>query len=277
VILDYYSISDDQGVLNDQIETELLTKFETWAKPVIDKMRQRASLSEDDRGAFATFVALMELRTPYARHKLERLALAVMQRRLTPIAADPERFQRETAELEASGEIPVGLNNEEFRLDMLRDLMDEDFHKRWSVNREFGLRLFQTTQVVAQHVFNMHWRIFSATEHLKYFTCDHPVTLARETESGKLIIGTGVGNPEAELTFPITKDLALIAGHGVDRNYHYVVGDEGVVNEVNRRTTVSAYRYVYAHMRSPELMKYNLEHGRVKPEYHFDSILAELD
>jgi hypothetical protein len=51
VIQDYYNLTDKQGEVTDLIETDLLSRVETSAAIIIDKMRQRAPLTEDDRGA----------------------------------------------------------------------------------------------------------------------------------------------------------------------------------------------------------------------------------
>ena len=69
-------------------------------------------------------------------------------------------------------------------------------------------------------------------------TCDNPVFFFRGTG--------GVGNPESEITFPISCHITLLATWRSNLHQDYVPVTQHIVKEINRRTTINATRYVYS-------------------------------
>jgi Protein of unknown function (DUF4238) len=88
-------------------------------------------------------------------------------------------------------------------------------------------------------VHNMVWRVVVAPPLTFYLTCDTPTHLSE---------WAGVGTPESELTFPISKDLALIGSHtGRAASIDYVHPQGELVAEVNRRMVNCAERFIFSH------------------------------
>jgi hypothetical protein len=254
----------------------VLSRFEGAAKKVIEKMRNKQPLTEDDREKFSAFVALMYLRTPFNRAMTDRAALELARKTAIDLTSDPDKFSEMAAKLESSGKIPRGLANEAFRLEALNDALAEDFFEKWHMHPEFSLTAFEHTNEVATFIYNMHWRIESATDSHKFVTSDTPVAIARE-EGGKLILGLGPAQPDAQLTFPITKDLALLADHRNNRRYRYTKGDAGSVAMVNERTIIWSDKYVYAHMRSDALWEEVQESAKVELQNNFANFIERFE
>ena len=73
----------------------------------------------------------------------------------------------------------------------------------------------------------------------------------------------GIGNPESEVTFPISSHIALWATWRFDLKEGYFPTNSQVVKELNRRTCSTATRFVFhSHMEDwvlPLLIKDRLQ------------------
>lgn len=82
----------------------------------------------------------------------------------------------------------------------------------------------------------MTWRFLTFDEYPAFLTSDNPLFF---------FTSIGIGNPESEVTFPISSHIALWATWRLDLKEGYFPTRSQVVKELNRRTCSIATRYVF--------------------------------
>ena len=100
----------------------------------------------------------------------------------------------------------------------------------------------------------MKWTFIKATDSYKFLTSDNPIFYWDPTHDSKSFPGVGLLNKNIELTFPLTKDLALLSSWIGEVGY--VKADNQMVKVINRRTVMSALRFVFASEKSNVLNKF---------------------
>lgn len=90
---------------------------------------------------------------------------------------------------------------------------------------------------ISNAVSSMRWYFFHAGEGEQFLICDNPVFF---------FSGLGLGNPEAELSFPVSHDVVLCADRRQGPHMFHTEARRQVVVEVNRRTVSNATRFVFA-------------------------------
>jgi len=86
------------------------------------------------------------------------------------------------------------------------------------------------------------WRLVFSEPSISFVTSDTPAVFFE---------GLGLGNPDSELTMPLSPTLALIADHkGAPAATTVVRARPSLVREVNRRVVADAERFVFA--RTPQ-------------------------
>lgn len=93
------------------------------------------------------------------------------------------------------------------------------------------------SDVVINAVQRMTWRLIRPTKTAYFLTSDNPAYFFE---------GYGLGTPEAELTFPLSADLALVASHqGEQGTTIYLSERPAVIKEINRRVASGAEQFVF--------------------------------
>jgi hypothetical protein len=82
----------------------------------------------------------------------------------------------------------------------------------------------------------MTWTFLTFDDRPAFLTCDNPVFY---------FTSIGIGNPDSEITFPISSTLTLLATWRGDLTQDYLKTTEQVVREVNRRTAHNATKYIF--------------------------------
>jgi hypothetical protein len=93
-----------------------------------------------------------------------------------------------------------------------------------------------------------------ATSDYKYITSDNPVYYIDPSQDPRSFHGVGLINENIEVTFPLSKELTLLATW---KKYlkTYLRTNNKLVKEINQRSIMSADKYVFAHNRSESLNK----------------------
>lgn len=97
----------------------------------------------------------------------------------------------------------------------------------------------------------MHWIILCATDQFKFLTSDNPLFFTdprRDAQSPYR--GVGLMNATVEVTFPLSRELALFASWNRSHPEGFLQANNNLVKRVNRGTALSAQRFVYASERS---------------------------
>lgn len=212
-----------------EVESGLAETIEGPANVAVEKLRQQEPLNNSERTSISLYLLTMATRGPRRRRKaLEEIA---------PKALDSTIKELETeikAWIEESGGDPRAHAH-------LKELEQcrEKFSKTPPQNIVDMVRTPFWSERTLLCVHNMIWRIVPAQSPTFFLTCDTPTHLSE---------WAGVGTPESELTFPISKEIALIGSHtGPAASIEYLPPQADLVAEVNRRIVNCTERFVFSH------------------------------
>jgi len=90
----------------------------------------------------------------------------------------------------------------------------------------------------------MNWTIFVSGDH-RFVTSDNPLFYDDPTHDPSSPYGVGLLSKNIILTFPITKELALLATWSKGK-FSYSKSTNKLVREINRRTIKSALKFVFS-------------------------------
>jgi hypothetical protein len=88
-----------------------------------------------------------------------------------------------------------------------------------------------------QAVFSMHWHFFVHRDRV-FLTCDNPCFFFRSL---------GLAHRDAEVTFPISSNIALLATWKQRTQNAYSAPKDSTVQQINRRSVANASRLVFSH------------------------------
>ena len=83
----------------------------------------------------------------------------------------------------------------------------------------------------------MTWR-FLVSKTSGFLTGDNPIFYPKDI---------GLKDIAAELSFPISKDVALLATWAADKDCQFLPAKKNAIKEINRRTVSFALKYVFYH------------------------------
>jgi hypothetical protein len=204
-----------------------LKEIEKEGNIAIDMLRGGQQLPRLERSQFAFYLLTMYTRGPRHRKKASNLMAAALKKTADDVLADIEEFRlrpgtdSQTAESYLQELAEVESKFAKQRPPQIQKLIDTPF---WSAR-------------TAELVLNMHWHIFPAPPGMFFVTCDTPV---------HLFDCYGVGTPKSELTFTISKDLALIGEHQKSWGTTFEKPHAQFAKEINRRILSLAERFVYS-------------------------------
>lgn len=92
----------------------------------------------------------------------------------------------------------------------------------------------------------MTWTCLFSKNSPSFLTCDNPVFFPDR----------GIGNPNSELTFPISSHVDLWLHRGSYRPEGYFPVAEEIVAAINQRTEFNAMRYVFHHSDEPWIFRF---------------------
>lgn len=227
------NVAQEKDFYGPEIEIALNSDIENPANPVLEKLRQREAITDNERYSLSVYIAVMLSRVPHRRAKVrERLPAEIestIQRyidTINHIAAttdiQPEIVQRRLRELE------------ELRL-KYRAEPPEPVIKQINIPRP--------NEKIVQLIYSMIWR-FLITDRgsTRFVTTDNPAFFFESY---------GFGREKSELSFPISSQMCLLGNWQAGNGAEGLLGvPEVYVKEMNRRNTSSATRFIFYHERA---------------------------
>jgi hypothetical protein len=209
-----------------EVEQYMANTIEGPANIVLDKIRKRHKINEDDKKIFAEYMAVMWKRVPRGRERLKEIAPSSAQKL-------SEELNRNLDILTSKEPTKAGLI--ERRRREIKEILDkyaEDPSKEiWLTN----IPPERTPRFVAA-IRGMKWTFLTFDEKPAFLTCDNPVFY---------FTGIGIGKPQSEITFPISNNITLWATWRDDLPQDYILTTTQTVREINRRTAHNASRYIF--------------------------------
>lgn len=219
----FYTVTKEDGTRDSASkETWLADEIDGPGHSVLNKIRARQTLTEADKAVFSNYLSVMLKRVPRHRAKLYEVFPEVRA----------QLAQQLDAELrEKAVAVPMhAAMIEERRREAEAILADYET----SVPSEIVVGEINTR--LAPLLKRMTWQFMTTTGGHGFLTSDNPVYFHE---------GLGLAHQQAEVTFPLSTNIALWATWRIDLQEGYVPTTEQVVDEINRRTVSIASRWIF--------------------------------
>lgn len=241
-------VAQSRGYYDNETERRLNTDVEGPANTVLGRIRKRERLEAEDRYHLALYTATMMMRIPARRRKSLGLAQTVLadlvaqfRDRIDAWARLPETDQelvaRRTVELEAAAA--------RFVQEPPKSVVDQ-IRSPWPQRQYVELLLAMT------------WRIIVADARNRFLTSDNPAFFFE---------AYGLRSAEAEVTFPLASDIALLTSwQGQRGSLSVVQARPALTKEINRRVISGAERFLFHHAKEDSRhWKTSGSHGILRP------------
>ena len=200
-----YSVTLEDGTRLDDLE-DVIANIESKAAPVLEKLTTGQKVGDQERADFASFMAIMYVRTDVFRHQYAQIMTGGLQLQMYGTAFHDrafknfiKKYQRDKGPLSAE-EI------ETMRNGMLNP---QDFTV--SVDKAWTLQALTFHNRLAPIFYAMHWSLLKAKEPRYFITSDNPVIFEVPRRHSDPLYGGGLVHKKVELTFPLSSDTCLLA------------------------------------------------------------------
>jgi hypothetical protein len=222
------SIAQERSFYDPETEKQLNDLVEGPANAVLDKLRLGdLTIGDEERAHLSVYIATMVNRIPRHRAKGREMAPGV----LAKVSAE---LREQIKSLEAAGRISADLAErhraaaDEAEAELAIDIPP-------SVERKIRSP-WPSDQMIAT-VSGMHWRFVRSGVDQHFLTSDNPAFFFE---------CYGLGTERSELTFPISRDLALFGSWTPLSGNRKIAREAQFVKESNRRLVIAATRFVYS-------------------------------
>ncbi len=262
---DYYSFITPEGNKDSETFENGLAKIECGVAPIFRKIRIQNKLDDQERMLFSLFLALIMARVPNFRNNIEQALGETAKRMNMILATDSGNFKAMIENLERDTGKKTGMPVDEFRKFIAEGQYDIRATPQFALGMAAGIAV-----KLIPIFFEMNWTFLETTGDHKFVTSDNPLSYIDPTHDPKSFYGVGLSNKNVEVTFPISKDLMLL---GMWKNFESdkILGNK-LVRDMNRRTVISALRFVFASQYSDGLKKLVQKHKDSAPRTKVDNI-----
>lgn len=209
--------------------------------------------------SFAVFVALVMTNSPNYRKNIKTVMAETLKSEAIFGASHKEWFESSVKKFEeATGEKD--------------DMLVEEFRK-FVQSGEYELEV--TTPVVITMIarqikllsilfYKIHWSILKSSGDFKFITGDNPLFYFDPTvDQNSIYGGVGLLNGNIEVTLPLSSEVAAFGTWKSGGGYIQLKNDD--VRRMNRRTTSSALRFVFASEKSEKIRKFVVKYKKSAP------------
>lgn len=221
VIGHFYTIEDDQGRKRYELE-HVLSEAEAKAAPIIAKLAAKQSLTEDERGDMAIFVALGLCRTPDLVESIKRMHGQMIKSMSKIMFSEIEQVKQQ---LRRGKDSPTKEEDLDQQAKELIEFVEAD---QYTIETDHQWALGMSMEMfakIAPILAGRDWLIVHRdSEKRSFITTDAPLVLTTTNPRENNFWGIGFANPDALVLFPLTESCALlISGNKGDFN-HRVIG-----------------------------------------------------
>jgi hypothetical protein len=223
-------VAQQTGFYLDDVEVSLANEIERPANRVLEAIRNRHEIDGQQKKVLSHYIAAMLVRVPRHRQRVQRMIPKVTTDVFDKFEADIGTvIESSSREARALGERLVEVK----RLRQRWEIQLPEDVQRHAVQPRVSPTL---TEVVAA----MTWRFLTSDTGPAFLTSDNPVFFYE---------GYGIAKLRSEVTFPISRDIALWATWRTDLAQGFFPASSQAAKEINRRTISIATRWVF-HSRS---------------------------
>lgn len=210
------------------VESYLSDKIESPANPILNKIRNHEQITKDEKLIVSVYLEVMIKRVDEALNRVKTMAPEIMQTTFNDINNELDNaLKKHPSESE---KITV-IRSKFEKIKPKYEHLDSNFLKAiWYGNIPPDAKLNSALST-------MRWIYLQAGDKQLFLTSDNPVFF---------FPSFGIGNPNSELTFPISCHITLYASRFMRaKEGQYLKVNEPIVREINRRTACNATRFVY--------------------------------
>jgi len=233
-----YSVRMPDGKRNTELE-DLLAKIEGVAAPLLDKLLRDYQLDGEDRARFASFVAMMYVRTNAYRRGFAELQGQGLQSIMYANAAHERAFHSSVKRYEKD----VRLLTEEEKCQLRDDMLDPS-RFILSIPREATLLALGTHDQLVPVIHEMTWTLLDCPKNRSLITSDNPVVMWLPPQHHDPGRGAGFLHPKIEVTIPLSPNVCWF-GHWRKPARNALQVSTEQTKELNRLRAIFAERYLY--------------------------------
>lgn len=256
-----YSVTMDDGQRNTEIE-DMIAKIEETAAPLLQEVISGKDLSGQSRYDFASFVAMMLVRTNAFRRLYAEIHGNMRMARDYGIASNDALFETTMQRFQADcGEVT------DEQKQRLRAIMLDPSDYIIQVDREYTLLALGFHDALAPLISSMEWTVVEAPKKDRWFlTSDNPVTQWVPPQYCHPSRGTGgFRNKHVEVLFPLSPTLCWI-GHWLQGTPRYMRHTTEWVKQTNRITADSAEKFLYSHVERAGILRLAKKYSEIQPK-----------
>ncbi len=249
----FYSLTNLDGSKNYILE-DLLGDIETEVGPIFRKIQNKETLDNMEKSRFASFLNVMATRVHNFKECLKIANIEMVNNLMKFAASDPEKFKASLDSIEIETGEKFYNSIEEFE-DFRKMILNIEEHFKLEPNPNLILLQWEklvTNPEICKMYYDMNWTFLIAQGDYKFLTSDNPVFRYDPEWNPESNIGVGLSwtaNSKIEITFPISKDMAFLGTfQNIPRGY--VEADDKITKQINRRTIISASRFVFSSQKS---------------------------
>jgi hypothetical protein len=229
-IADYHTVEESTGIKDRLTFEAALSRIEHEQAELTHRIVQTKAIDQKDKTGIVTFVALMRTRVPsFKAYIQETQKMAVLS--AADLAYERGRLPPPPKELEQY------LKGKAFS-----DVMDVDI-SNWALLRYMYDVAMQSR--IAQLLYKMKATVVEASKPHFFITCDSPVSLFHPEHIANDRYGKGLLDKAIELFLPLSTNIGILFRWNDSPDYLEATSAE--VEEFNRRTIITASKYIYAH------------------------------
>jgi len=236
----YYTIRDNDGKESDQVEKQLSQAIEGPGIQLLRLLAKKDShqLKWPERIQISAFIAVQELRVPFAREQLENLMHGITTSFINSTLKTPGLIENAINEMKITGKLEENISADSMR----KAFSDGDVELKMLPEASL-MAMGHMLPLLIRTYAEMKWTILMALEG-EFVTSDNPV--CRDYP----ITGTtevGIVNPDLTIYFPISQHRVLRLMHDREKQKKYFqlihAGNKRDAWQLRKRTPEISYQW----------------------------------
>jgi len=236
----YYTWTDETGRERQEVEQGLGIIENSVAHILRKKIHIQRPLTVQERLRLGVFIMLMFMRVPFQHRLMHDLAsqrgTEILRRQLREWQENPELFEEARRKQEQR-------TGKTFGDITLEDLNPDSFTVTPNRAATIAASLWIAIHA-APALCSMGWRFLVSRPPAYFVTSDHPFFVV-DPSRGRTLHETGLLIPGVEVTFPLTRNVALLATQGNEDAPWTLASSDNVV-VMNERSVAAAEYFVAA-------------------------------
>ncbi len=230
------NIAQENSYYPKSIEKFLSDKIEEPANKVLEKIRRFEKISVKDKEVFCDYIVVLVKRVPYFYDYMNTFYPDV-------INSIKEKVKNSFIEKINNNIIDV---KEKERIMHEIDIFDHSNLFNDEKKNEIWLEFLapEMTPLIQEIIKLKTWLFLVSKNPQLFITCDNPIFFHKK-----------LGLSESEITFPISKNIALYANNSNENNLEYLFPRTQIVKEINRRSIANSKRFVFSSKEEDWILK----------------------